>query len=232
MDHADQPVVDRHRRTGVTRLTAHLVDEGARLVARSPGHAAGVPGGAAQLARDVADERVRAESIDLKSVDVVDRVHLLRVELDDRIVEGIVACHHLAEHTGVLMALRANLRAGATAVRGRESDQVASVVVADRGERAQRLTVDDQTRTAAQSDGILGVSGCGGRQQHAQSGRAIEHWNPQAAAAAPQVENLLDVARPAFHSTLSSLTSAGIVWPRATWQHEPQTDMNAGRNCP
>ena len=73
VDHADQPVVDGDRCAGVARLTAHLVDEGAGLLAGSPDDAARVAGGAAQLARDIADHRVGAEAVDLKAVDVVDR---------------------------------------------------------------------------------------------------------------------------------------------------------------
>ena len=53
----DQPVVDRHGRARVARLAAHLVDDGARVLAGAPRHAARVAGGAAQLARDV-DRRV------------------------------------------------------------------------------------------------------------------------------------------------------------------------------
>jgi hypothetical protein len=116
---------------------------------------------------------------------------LLGVELNDRVIQQIVARHHGAEHAGVLVTLRTDLRAGSAAVRGRETDQVALVVVADRGERAERLTVDHQTRTAAQRDGILGV-GDRGRRQYQRDKRRENHWNPQAAAAAPQVEDLLD----------------------------------------
>ncbi len=187
MDHADQPVVDRHRSAGVPRLTAHLVDEGAGLVAGAPRHAARVAGGAAQLARDVADHRVRTQAVDLKSVDVVDRAHLLRVELDDGVVERIVARHHRAQHAGVLSALGGHLCAGAATVRGGEPDQVAAAVVADRGQRAQRLTVDDQTRTPAQRHRVLGVGDAGRRQQERNQGRD-RRADPQAAAAAPQLK--------------------------------------------
>ena len=57
VDHADQPVVDGDRCAGVAGLTAHLVDDRARLLARAPRDTARVAGGAAQLAGDVAESR-------------------------------------------------------------------------------------------------------------------------------------------------------------------------------
>ena len=47
-----------------------------------------------------------------KSLDVVDRLHLLRVELDHRVVERVVARDHRAEHAGGLGALGGHPFAG------------------------------------------------------------------------------------------------------------------------
>ena len=134
VDHADQPVVDRDRRAGVARLAAHLADDRARLLAGSPDDAARVAGGPAELARDLAERRVGPEAVDLEAVDVVHRRDLGRVELDHRVVEGVIAGHHRAEHTAGLRPLGAHLRPWAAAVCGGEADQVAAVVIADGGQ--------------------------------------------------------------------------------------------------
>ena len=109
VDHADELVVHRDRRPGVAGLPAHLVDDGAGLVARPPRDAAGVAGGAAQLARHLAERRVGADAVDPEAVDAGDRPHQGRVELDDRVVEAFVARHHGAKHAVVLGALGGHL---------------------------------------------------------------------------------------------------------------------------
>ena len=137
VDHADQQVVDGHRRAGVARLAAHLHDDGARVLTRPPGDAARIAGGAALLAGDLAERRIRADAVDHEAVDVVDRCHLGRVELDHRVVEVVVARDHRAERAAVLGGLGGDLRARAAAVRGGEADQLARGVGADGRQRAQ-----------------------------------------------------------------------------------------------
>jgi hypothetical protein len=73
VDHPDEHVVDGDRRTRVTGLAAHLVEDGSRLVPRTPGDATGLSGRAAQLARDLTERRVGPETVDLEAVDAVDR---------------------------------------------------------------------------------------------------------------------------------------------------------------
>src|SRR6185312_16082849 len=127
MDHADEPVVYGDGSPRVTRLSAHLADDRAGVLAGSPDNAARRPGGPAQLARDVPGHRVGAEAVDLEAVDIVQWPDLGRVELDHRVVERVVARHHGAEHPGGFHSLGADLRAGAAAVCGGEPSHVAAV---------------------------------------------------------------------------------------------------------
>ena len=117
MDHADQPVVDGDGCAGVARLSADLVDDGAGLLARPPCHAARIARRPAELAGDVAEHRIGADAVDLESLDVVDRLHLLRVELDHRVVEGVIAGDHRAEHPGGLGTFGGHAFARSAAVR-------------------------------------------------------------------------------------------------------------------
>ena len=103
-------------------------------LAGTPDDATRVAGGPAELARDLAGRRVGPETVDLEAVDVVHRRDLGRVELDHRVVEGVIARHHRAEHTAGLRPLGAHLRPWAAAVCGGEADQVAAVVIADGGQ--------------------------------------------------------------------------------------------------
>ena len=143
-------VVDGDGCARVTGLTADLVDDGAWLVARPPRDAARVAGGPPELAGDLAEHGVGRDAVDPEAVDGVDRLHLLRVELDDRVVQAVVARHHRAQRAAIRRPLGGDLCAGTSAVGRREADQVAPVVVADGGERAERVPVDDDARAPAQ----------------------------------------------------------------------------------
>ena len=107
------------------------------------------------------------EPVDLEAVDVVDRPDLLRVELDHRVVKAVVAGDHRADHAGVLGAFGRHRAPG--------PPQWAEV----KPIRLPRLSlpivvsvhsvspVDDETRTAAQRDGRVGVSDAGSRRTSA-----------------------------------------------------------------
>ena len=82
MDHANQPIVDGDGCTGVARLSADLVDNGSGLVTRPPRHTTRITRRTAEFAGDVAEHWIRADPVDLESLDVVDRLYLVWVELD------------------------------------------------------------------------------------------------------------------------------------------------------
>ena len=143
-----------------------------------PGDAARVAGGAALLAGDLAERRVRADAVDHEAVEVGHRHHLGRIELDHRVVEVFVAGDHGAEHALAFGALGGDLRARAAAVRGGEADQVAAVVGADGGQRADRVAVDDDARTAAHRDPVVGgrrLAGKPGRTKSTATSAAAKH---------------------------------------------------------
>ena len=103
-----------------------------------------------------AEGRVGPDAVDREAAEVGDRSHLRRVELDDRVVEAVVACDHRSQRAAVLRRLGGHRGARAAAVRRRETDQLAAVVGADGGERAQRVAVDDDARPAAERDAVVG----------------------------------------------------------------------------
>ena len=152
VDHADQEIVDGHRGARVTRLSAHLHDDGARVLTRAPRDAARVAGGAALLAGDLTEGRVRSDAVDREAAEVGDRYHLGLVELDDRVVEIVVAGHHGSQRAAVLCRLDDHRRARPAAVRRRETDQLALAVGADGGQGAQGVAVDDDACPAAERD--------------------------------------------------------------------------------
>ena len=76
VDHAHQFVVDRDRCARVTRSAANLVDDGARLLARTPGHTAGVTRRPSQFAGHVAERGIRTESVDGETTPVGHRLPL------------------------------------------------------------------------------------------------------------------------------------------------------------
>ena len=89
---------------GVTRSPAHLHDDRARILSHPPRDAARVAGGAALLAGDLPEGRIRADAVDHETVVVGHRCHLGRVELDHRIVEAVVARDHRAQSARGLSA--------------------------------------------------------------------------------------------------------------------------------
>ena len=171
VDHPDQQVVDGHRRPGVTRSAADLHDDGARILTRPPGDTARVAGGAALLAGDLTENRIRADAVDHEAVVVGHRRHLGRIELDHRVVEGVVAGDHRAQRAPAFGGLGGDLRARAPAVRGGEADQLAGGIAADGGQGAHRVAVDDDARTAAHRDPVVGSSAVRGQTLQRQRAR-------------------------------------------------------------
>src|SRR5262249_15824535 len=130
------------------------------------------------------------------------------------VAESFIARAHRAGPPRSFGAFGGHPFARPAAVRRGEADEVAAVVIADRGECAERVALDHDARATAQRDEAVGV---GERQEH-RAQRHDDYANRQAADAGPQVSN--PHRRAARPSNWASLSSTGIVSVDATWQHE------------
>ena len=101
--------------------------------------------------------RIGRDTVDLEAVDGVDRRHLLRIELDDRVVEALVAGDHGAEHPAVRCGLGATWAPGppqCADVKPMSFPRLSwPMVVSVQSD----VTVDDDPRTTAERHGVLGV---------------------------------------------------------------------------
>jgi hypothetical protein len=71
----------------------------------------------------------------------------------------MVAGNEGLDYATVLRPLGRDLRSGFAAVRRREADQLAAVVVADGGQRAEGTTVDHDPRTPTEDDAVVRARG-------------------------------------------------------------------------
>ena len=214
----DQPVVDGDRRPGVARLPTDLVDDRAGLLARSPCDAARIARGPTELAGDVAERRIGADAVDLKSLDVVDRPAPSAGRTGSPRSRGRrcprPSCRAPRRPPAPSAATRSPGPPQCAEVKPIRLPRLSLPIAV---ECAEGRRLDHDARTTAQRDRPIGVRRrCGASNSAARA--TIDAQIVRQRTPGPQVSN--PHRRAARPSNRASLSSAGIVSVDATWQHE------------